>query len=289
MQTKPGAVPQYKRYLDEMPGVALQNIWDDIRPVIGGEALGYPTQKPLVLLERIIAASSNPGDVVMDPLCGCGTAVAAAQKLGRQWVGIDITAVAVGIIKSRLEDMFPEMKGKVRVEGFPRDMESASALFEADPHQFQIWANTLVGAFPLTKKGADAGIDGWRSFLDLDETSHRAVVQVKGGKVSVSQVRDFCHVVAREKATLGFFLCMGDEGRTVTQPMHTEALKEGFWTSAGGRDYPRVQILTVRALLARTEEPKLPPQDKRSTLGFKAKKETAKVRQTSAEDTLFDE
>ncbi len=288
---KAGGRIRLKRFLDEQKGMPVTNAWTDLPPVHvrSNERLGYPTQKPLALLERIIAASSNPGDVVMDPFCGCGTAVAAAQKLGRQWVGIDITAVAVGIIKSRLEDMFPELVGKVTVEGFPRDLESVRALFEASSHQFQIWANTLVGAFPLTKKGADAGIDGWRSFLDLDETPQRAVVQVKGGKVSVSQVRDFCHVVAREKATLGFFLCMGDEGRTVTGPMQNEALKEGFWTSAGGRDYARVQILTVKGLLARTEEPKLPPQDKRSTLGFKAKKETAKGQQTSAEDTLFDE
>ena len=234
-----------------------------------GESLGYPTQKPLALLERIIQASSKPGDVVMDCYCGCGTTVTAAQKLGRQWVGIDVTAVAIGIIKSRLENSFPDLKGKVYVDGFPTDLEGARQLFEIDPYRFQVWACTLIDAYPLTKKGADGGIDGWLNFYDLDDTMKRAVVQVKGGKVQVGLIRDFAHVVTREKAAIGFFLCMGD----VTGPMRNEALKEGYWTDAGGRDWPKVQILTAADLLSGQARALFPAQDKVSLLGYKAKKQ----------------
>ena len=286
-QSQPGMVPRMKHYLDEMLGIALQNIWDDVRPVIGSEALGYPTQKPVALLERVIGVSSNPGDIVMDSFCGCGTAVAAAQKLGRQWIGIDVTTVAVGIIKTRMEQAYPELMGKIPVIGFPVDLEGARSLFETDPYSFQEWASTLIGAYPLRKKGADGGIDGWLPFRDFDESSHRAVVQVKGGKVQVGQVRDFCHVVAREKATLGFFLCMGDEGRTITQPMKVEALKEGPWESAGGHCYPKVQILSIKDLLEGKAHPQFPPQDKRSLLGFKAAKQAKPTGQITADEMLF--
>ena len=259
-----------KRYLNEGKGTIIPNVWTDIAPVQSkGESLGYPTQKPLALLERIIAASSNEGDVVMDCYCGCGTTVTAAHKLGRQWIGIDITAVSVAIIKSRLENSFDDLKGKVVVDGFPQDFESARQLFELDPHRFQIWACTLIDAYPLTKKGADGGIDGWLNFLDLDDTPQRAVVQVKGGKVQVNLIRDFCHVVAREKAAIGFFLCMGD----VTRPMLDEATKQGFWTDAGGRDFPKVQILSVADLLAHAVKARYPAQDKASLLGYRAGKQ----------------
>ena len=291
-QSKPGTVPRMKHYLDEMPGVALQNLWDDIRPASGRESLGYPTQKPRALLERIIEVSSNPGDIVCDSFCGCGTAVDAAQELGRSWIGIDITTVAVGIIRTRMEQCHPELTGKIRVIGFPEDLEGARTLFEQDPYSFQEWAATLIGAYPLrkngvVKKGADSGIDGWLPFYNFDDEPCRAVVQVKGGKVQVGQIRDFCHVVAREKAELGFFLCMGDEGRTVTRPMEIEALKEGQWQSAGGHCYPKVQILSVKDLLAGTKAPLLPQQDKTSLLGFKARKQTKASGQMSAGDLLF--
>lgn len=272
-------MPSYKRYLDEMPGVALQNSWDDIRPTPKRESLGYPTQKPLALLERIISTSSNPGDVVLDGFCGCGTTVAAAQRIGRQWIGIDITAVAVNIIKTRMEQGFPELLGKIPIIGFPKDLEGARQLFELSPHDFQCWACTQIGAYPLTKKGADAGIDGWLNFLDYDDATHRAVVQVKGGKATLSQVRDFCHVIHREKATLGFFVCMGD----ITRPMREEALKMGLWSSAGGKDYPKVQILSIEGLVNHTETPRYPPQDKASLLGYKA----ARQKQQTGQQDLF--
>ena len=261
--------PQLKRFLDEMSGTLVSNVWTDIPPINSqaGERLGYPTQKPLALLERIIKASSNPGDVVLDPFCGCGTAVVAAHALQRKWIGIDITAVAVGIIKSRLEQTFPELQGKVVVNGFPLDVEAAQSLFEIDPHLFEAWACTLIDAFPLAKKGSDRGLDGWLNFIDLDGSAHRSVVQVKGGKhVSVQHVRDFCHVITREKADIGFFLCMAD----ITKPMRDEAIQVGFWTSAGGVQYPIVQILRIEDLLSGRIKPKYPPQHARSLLGYKA-------------------
>ena len=266
VQIKPGAVPQYKLYLDDSKGRTVTNDWQDIPQVAAKEALGYPTQKPLALLERIINVSSNPGDIVLDPFCGCGTTVTAAHKLGRKWIGIDITPVAVGVIKSRLEQSFDDLKGKVVIEGFPRDLEGARQLFELDPYRFQVWACTQIGAFPLTKKGADGGIDGWLNFLDADGSDHRAVVQVKGGKVSVGLVRDFCHVVEREKAALGFFLCMDE----VTKPMRDEALRMGFWESKAGTPYPRVQILPMSALLLEIDAPRYPTQHDRSLLGMRA-------------------
>ncbi len=270
--------PRLKRFLDSQPGTLMGNVWTDIPPINAqaGERLGYPTQKPLALLERIINASSRPGDVVLDCYCGCGTTVTAAHKLGRQWIGIDVTAVSVAIIKSRLENSFDDLKGRVEVDGFPQDFESARQLFEMDPHRFQVWACTLIDAYPLTKKGADGGIDGWLNFLDLDDTPQRAVVQVKGGKVGVGHVRDFCHVVAREKAALGFFLCLAD----VSEPMRTEATKEGFWTDAGRRDFPRVQLLSVADLLAHTARARFPAQDKASLLGYKAGPQTKPAGQT---------
>ena len=270
-----------KKYLNERKGMLVGNVWSDITPVQSrGESLGYPTQKPLALLERIIQASSKPGDIVMDCYCGCGTTVTAAHKLHRHWIGIDITAVAVAVIKSRLENSFDDLKGKVRVEGFPSDLESAKQLFELDPYRFQVWACTLIDAYPLTKKGADSGIDGWLNFLDLDDTPQRAVVQVKGGKVQVGLIRDFCHVVTREKAALGFFLCMG----AVTKPMLDEAMKQGFWTDAGGRDFPRIQILSVEDLLNHAAKARYPAQDKASMLGYKAAKQEKQTGQQAGLD-----
>jgi DNA modification methylase len=148
VQSKPGTVLRYKRYLDEMPGVPLQNLWDDIPP-IGSQAeerLGYPTQKPVALMKRIISVSSEIGDVVLDPFCGCGTTIHAAEKLGRPWIGIDITHLAISLIEKRLHEAFPGTQFKI--EGTPKDMGGARALFNADPYQFQWWAGSLVDAVP---------------------------------------------------------------------------------------------------------------------------------------------
>ena len=180
-------MPEYKRYLDEMPGVALQDIWTDINPIIAGtqERLGYPTQKPLALLERIIAASSNEGDLVLDPFCGCGTTVHAAQKLNRRWIGIDITHLAISLIKRRLIDAYP--LAQFEIHGVPKDIGAARELAKADPHQFQLWALSLIEAQPYKggKKGGDTGIDGYLYFKPDGKVTEKAIVSVKGDRTSI--------------------------------------------------------------------------------------------------------
>ena len=242
-------MPCYKRYLDEMPGVPLQNDWTDIRPA--SKALGYPTQKPTALLERIIQSSSNEGDVVLDPFCGCGTAVAAAEALKRGWIGIDITHLAVALIKNRLKTTFNIDAGKdYQVIGEPEDAGSARALWEQDPYQFQYWAMSLLEAQPQAdqKKGADKGIDDLLHFIDgKRRTPQKVVVQVKGGHVSSPQVRDLKGTVEREKAAIGLFITLEDP----TAPMQTEAVTAGHYHSEiWQRDYPKIQIRTVSQLLS---------------------------------------
>ena len=252
MQTRPGAVPAYKRYLDEMPGVPLQNLWTDIRP-IGSQArerLGYPTQKPQALLERIIAASSNEGDVVLDPFCGCGTAVAAAEKLKRHWIGIDVTHLAVALMKNRLRTAFDIVPGKdYEVVGEPADVGSARALAEQDRYQFQFWAMSLLEALPREsgKRGADRGIDGLVYFIDGPRGGmKKAVVQVKSGRVSAPLIRDLKGTVEREKAALGLFITLEEP----TSAMRTEAVSAGFYHSAvWQKDFPKIQIRTIGELL----------------------------------------
>ena len=253
VQTRPGVVPAYKRYLDEMPGVPLQDLWVDIGP-IGAQAqerLGYPTQKPEALLERIIRASSNEGDVVLDPFCGCGTAVAAAQKLGRQWLGIDITHLAVALMKNRLRTAFELEPGRdYAVVGEPEDAGSARALWEQDPFQFQFWAVSLLEAQPQSeqRRGADRGIDGLLYFIDGPRRStHKIVVQVKGGRVSSPQVRDLKGVVEREQAALGLFISLDPP----TREMQREAASGGlFHSDLWQRDYPKIQLRTVEEMLS---------------------------------------
>jgi DNA modification methylase len=184
---KVGGIPMFKRYLDESPGIAAQDVITDIAPLnnVAAERLGYPTQKPVALLERIISASSNPGDVVLDPFCGCGTTVHAAQKLGRQWIGIDITHLSISLIEKRLKDAFAEIK--FEVHGAPKDLEGARDLANRDKYQFQWWAVSLVNAVPFggKKKGADGGIDGHIFFRSGAKTVEKAIVSVKGGGVGV--------------------------------------------------------------------------------------------------------
>ncbi len=243
---KPDGRIQYRRYLNE-EGAAASSVWDDIRPVnsMAQERLGYPTQKPLTLLERIVSASSNPGDTVLDPFCGCGTAIHAAQKLGRAWVGIDVTHLAISLIERRLKDAFPGIA--FAVHGTPQDLDGARDLARRDKYQFQWWAVSLIDAQPFggKKKGADGGIDGLIYFRSDARTTERAVVSVKGGAVTVSMVRDLKGVLDRERAPIGVFLTL----EPPTRPMETEAAAAGFHTSAG-RQYPRVQIITVAQALA---------------------------------------
>ena len=245
-------MPRYKIYLDESQGRPLQDIWDDVAPVhqLPNERLGYPTQKPVGLLERIIQASSNEGDVVLDPFCGCGTAVAAAEKLGRRWIGIDITHLAVALLKSRLKTAFDLHSGAgYQVVGEPVDVGSARALAEQDRYQFQFWAMSLLEALPREdgKRGADRGIDGVVHFIDGPRRSTcKAVVQVKSGRVSSPHVRDLKGTVEREKAALGLFITLEEP----TSAMRTEAVSAGFYRSdVWQEDFPKIQIRTVAELL----------------------------------------
>jgi site-specific DNA-methyltransferase (adenine-specific) len=202
-----------------MSGVPTGNVWDDIPPISSHakERLGYPTQKPLALLERIIEASSNPGDVVLDPFCGCGTAVVAAQKLNRKWIGIDITHLAVSLIRTRLIDTFgDEITDQIEVIGDPKDAGAARALFDQDPYQFEWWALSLVNAMPANdkKKGADRGIDGEIRFhVDTSGKVQRCLVQVKGGGVNSSVIRDLKGTMEREKAVMGILITLQPPSR----------------------------------------------------------------------------
>ncbi|RJX17552.1 MAG: site-specific DNA-methyltransferase [Desulforudis sp.] len=261
--TKSGSV-EYIRYLDEMQGTPLQDIWDDVPPINSqaAERLGYPTQKPLALLERIIQASSNPGDVVLDPFCGCGTAVAASEKLGRRWIGIDITHLAISLIRYRMKDMFPT--SQYQVVGEPQDMESARQLAQDDRFQFQWWALSLVRARPeggdpsskKGKKGADQGIDGTINFIDnTSDAFQRVIIQVKSGHVKSSDIRDLHGVLEREKAALAVYITL----EPPSVPMLKEALEAGKYTSPiWQKEYPRIQILTIEDLLS-GKEIQMPP------------------------------
>jgi len=236
-----------KQYLDEHKGMPVHSIWADIPFVnpMAEERLGYQTQKPLALLERIILASSKEGDVVLDPFCGCGTAVHAAQKLDRKWIGIDITHLAISLIERRLKDAFFGIS--FEVHGTPRDIDGARDLANRDKYQFQWWAVSLIDAQPYggKKKGADGGIDGLIYFRSDAKTTERAVVSVKGGdNVGVPMVRDLKGVLDREKAPIGVFLTL----TAPTKPMEKEAASAGFYT-LGDRQYPRLQIITIEQAL----------------------------------------
>ena len=238
-----------KRYLDENKGVALQCLWDDIPPINSQaqERLGYPTQKPEALLERIITVSSNEGDVILDPFCGCGTTISVAQKLKRCWIGIDITHLAITLIKHRLHTAF-RRQAHFEVIGEPVSLPDAETLAKQDPYQFQWWALGLVGARPTEqKKGADKGIDGRLYFHDdpVSGKTKQIIFSVKSGHVTAKDVRDLRAVLDREKAEMGVLITMEES----TKPMRTEAATCGFYDSPWGKKYPRLQILTIQELL----------------------------------------
>ncbi|RJX19845.1 MAG: site-specific DNA-methyltransferase [Ammonifex sp.] len=252
--------PRLMQFADEMPGVPLQDLWDNIPPALGGEDLGYPTQKPEALLERIIECSSNEGDVILDPFCGCGTTVAVAERLRRRWIGIDITHLAIALMRYRLEDAFRKELSPYEIIGVPQDLKSAEALADHDKYQFQWWALSLIDARPVgnQKKGADKGIDGYIYFFDDQSgTPKEVIVSVKGGNVGVNQVRDLKGVMNREKAEIGAFVTL----REPTKSMKEEAVSAGFYEPevfGGTRKFPRLQILTIKGLLEGTERLEIP-------------------------------
>ncbi len=243
---KVGGYPKLKQYLADSKGAAVGDVWTDIQMLgrTASERLGYPTQKPVTLLERIIESSSNEGAVVLDPFCGCGTTIQAAQKLKRSWIGIDVTHLAISLIERRLKDSFSGII--FDVHGTPTDFDGARDLASRDKYQFQWWAVSLIEAQPYggKKKGADGGIDGLIYFRSNSKATERAVVSVKGGGVSVSMVRDLKGVLEREKAPIGVFLTL----EPPTKPMEKEAASAGFYT-LGGRQYPRLQIITIEQAL----------------------------------------
>lgn len=261
VQTNPGTVPQYKRYLDESAGRPVQDVWDDIAPVNSQarERLGWGTQKPLGLLERIIQTSSNPGDLVLDPFCGCGTALIASQALGRKWVGIDVTYLSIAVMRARLKDAFG--LADVPVIGQPTEVDGARQLAQSPEgrYQFQWWALGLVDAKPLggaQKKGADRGIDGLITFTDKNNELRSVVVSVKSGHVNSAMVRDLKGTIEREKAAIGIFVTLEDP----TKEMLLEASTAGLYHSElWNRDYPRLQVLSIRDLLEEGRKPSLPP------------------------------
>jgi site-specific DNA-methyltransferase (adenine-specific) len=239
-----------KVYLSDQFGPKAPDVWTDIPPLQGStaERLGYPTQKPEALLERIIKASSNEGDIVLDPFCGCGTTIATAQKLKRRWIGIDITHLAITLMKKRLLDAFGT-EAKFDVQGEPKSPPDAAALAESDPYQFQWWALGLVGARPVEeKKGADKGIDGKIVFQgDGPGVFENVILSVKAGHLMANHVRDLRGVVDREKAAISVLISMEEP----TKPMQTEAVTAGFFESkTWGKKYPKIQLLTIAELLA---------------------------------------
>jgi site-specific DNA-methyltransferase (adenine-specific) len=286
--------PRLKRYLSEMKGGVMGTVWTDISPINSQatERLGYPTQKPLALLERIIGASSNEGDVVLDPFCGCGTAVHAAEKLKRRWIGIDITHLSIGLIEKRMREAFPYLVKTVHgstssprtgtvvartvnafeVIGTPQDFAAASDLAERDKHQFQSWACMLVGAqlYKGGKKGADGGIDGLLWIEVGKGKTEKVIVQVKGGtNVTRANIATLKGDVDREKAAIGLFITL----EPPSQPMKTEAAAAGMYESPHHGAFPKIQILTIEGLLNSKERPLFPDLSRGEQTFKKAKRE----------------
>jgi site-specific DNA-methyltransferase (adenine-specific) len=261
VQQTPSSVPRLKRYLDEQEGNPIDDTWIDISPIQPktGESLGYPTQKPEALLERIIKASSNEGDVVADFFCGCGTTISVAQRLNRKWLGADISHLAIRLIIKRLIDTYGEgVKHNIKIHGFPKDVASAKMLAqdtEEGRFGFQEWAiEVLLHGVVNPKKTADGGYDGYLTY-QTDKGKEFVLIETKSGGVNVKNIREFIHVVEKQKAAAGIFVCFAD---TVTKEMLKEAKAAGhikLGTMDTGLD--KIQILTIDDLLG-DKKPNLP-------------------------------
>lgn len=245
---KAGGMPMLRRFVDDGPGVPLQDVWNDVRPIhnLGAERLGYPTQKPLPLLDRIIRASSNPGDVVFDPFCGCGTAVYAAHLNNRRWIGCDIAILSVRIVRDVLAKRYGLLEGEhYQIDGVPLSVEAAADLFARDERQFQHWVVELAGGFCNNKYTGDQGIDG-RIYFETKTGLRNMVISVKGGEhLTPAFVRELRGVLERDETEMAGFICL----HKATKGMNDEASKAGMFTYEGTR-YPRLQIRTVEDLLA---------------------------------------
>lgn len=256
---KESKISQLKRFLDELPGQAIPDTWDDIAPINSQakERLGYPTQKPRALLERVIKASSNEGDTVLDAFCGCGTTVDAAESLHRKWIGIDVSPIAISLIKRRLKDTYKESLNKFEVRGTPTDEPSAIRLWEENAFAFQDWWLTEFEVFSTTEgtKGADKGIDGIGQYLVGKDTVIRVAFQVKGGKVQSKDIDALIGVLSKHKCDLGIFLTT----ESPTRPMMDTAAGQGFAEYPGFK-YPKIQILTLKEFFDH-KRPKLPTEN----------------------------
>ncbi len=240
-----------KHYLNESAGDLVSDMWADdmVSPIQGAENLGYMTQKPRRLLERIIQCSSNENDVILDPFCGCGTAVDAAELLNRQWIGIDITHLAINLIERRMKDSYPNIE--YEVVGIPKDFASAEKLAEMDKYQFQFWACNLIEARPpgnMEKKGADGGIDGLIYFYENEKKeTGKIIISVKGGKnLNLSMIKDLITTVNHNNAQMGILLTLYEP----TKNMLLEAVKAGqYILPFNNKKFPKIQIMTIKELL----------------------------------------
>ncbi|MCA6556911.1 MAG: restriction endonuclease, partial [Pseudanabaena sp. M114S2SP2A07QC] len=255
--------PRLKRYLDEMQGLPVQDTWTDVEALRSWhkELLGYPTQKPEALLERIIQASSKEGDVVLDAYCGCGTTVAVSQKLKRQWIGIDITYQSISLILKRLKDKFTKQTDHTPVEislgitlnGIPKDMKSAEALANKSDDrtrkEFEKWAVLTYSNNRATinqKKGADKGIDGIAYFRSEKDDPEKIILQVKSGKVKSGDIRDLQGTMTRESAVLGVFITL----QKPTKDMLKEAKEAGIYQSQYmSAPVDKIRIVTVQEII----------------------------------------
>ena len=245
--------------VEELRGLPLQDVWS--RPDLwlnsaAKERIGYPTQKPLALLQRIIAASSRPDDVVLDPFCGCGTTVEASEKMKRQWIGIDVTHYAITLIEGRLKAAGAALPS-YQVIGRPINMAGARNLAQRDKHQFQWWAAWRLGArwYREEKKGADRGIDGRMMFKNGPYGDGMIIISVKGGEnIGVKDVRDLRGVIEREDAEMGVIITLEEP----TGPMKSEASAAGNLVQSAHGRLPRLQVVTIADILD-GKLPKLPP------------------------------
>lgn len=254
---KAGKVPRFKRYASIAGGNPIQDIITDIGPLssTSGERMGYPTQKPVSLLKRIIEASSNKGDVVFDPFCGCGTTIYAAQELGRKWIGCDIAILSIKLVREKLAERYKLVEGHdYTVDGIPTSVDGAQELFNKDPATFQNWFVERVGGFPMQRKSADRGIDG-RIYFETEDGLREMMIQVKGGKhVRPTDVRDLRGVLERESnAKLAGFLSLVPP----TKAMLAEAAEAGTYEYRGVH-YPRIQFLTAQDVLEDKREFHMP-------------------------------
>jgi site-specific DNA-methyltransferase (adenine-specific) len=296
-----GTVPSCIRYLDEMPGAPIQEIITDIPPLSSDskEKLGYPTQKPLALLERIIQASSKPNDVVLDPFCGCGTAIEAAEKHERQWICIDITFLAINLVEQRIRSGARTLDdSSIKIIGIPKDLESAKALAVKDKFQFQFWAVSLLSARPReeSKKDGDKGIDGVILFNDegVHAKSKKIIISVKGGDhVNPSMIRDLRGVMERENAPMGIFLTLAKPSKQMLEEAHKAGRYIPPIEKAGEshpgvpkESYPRIQIVTIEDLFE-GRKPKIPIDIKQGGDTFKKNRAIPSFQTLKKDPPLF--